>query len=193
MGYAMKRLNAISVVSLMAALASPAVAAPVRALITADQVAAAISAAAMIVSPDQVTLLTEVVAKSNAPNLKVESIEQWGNHRIKVRLGCEDQDDCLPFYVAVHFDQESGAKPAGYRSDHASAVDARQSQAQQAFSVRAGSRAVLLIDGGHVHVRLNVICLENGATGQNIRVECKDPKQTYVARVVNGGVLRGSL
>jgi hypothetical protein len=171
----------------------PAVAAPVRAIITADQVAAAISAAAMVVSPDQVTLLTEVVAKTNPPSLKVESIEQWGNHRIKVRLGCEDQDDCLPFYVAVRFDQDGGAKAAGYRSNQASAVDARQSQVQQAIAVRAGSRAVLLIDGGHVHVRLNVICLENGATGQNIRVECKDPKQTYVAKVVNGGFLRGNL
>jgi hypothetical protein len=189
----MKRLNAISVISFLAALTLPAVAAPVRAIITADEVAAAISAAAMVVSPDQVTLLTEVVAKSNAPSLKVESIEQWGNHRIKVRLGCEDQDDCLPFYVAVRFDQENGAKPAGPRSDKTPSVGARPTQGQQAFVVRSGSRAVLLIDGGHVHVRLNVICLENGATGQNIRVECKDPKQTYVAKVVNGGVLRGSL
>jgi hypothetical protein len=189
----MKRFNIIPGVSLLVAMAVPATAAPGRVLITTDQVAATISAAAMIVSPEQVTLLTEVVAKSNTPSLRVESIEPWGSHRIKVRIGCSDQDECLPFYVAVHFDQENGAKLAGSHSDGSSSINSRPSQGPQSFVVRAGSRAVLLIDGGHVHVRLNVVCLENGATGQSIRVECKDPKQTYIARVVNGGVLRGSL
>jgi hypothetical protein len=189
----MKRFNVISAVSLLVAIVVPATAAPGRVLITTDQVAAAISAAAMIVSPEQVTLLTEVVAKSDAPTLKVESIEPWGTHRIKVRLGCADQDECLPFYVAIHFDQENGSKLAGSHSDGLSSVNTRPGQGSQAFVVRAGSRAILLIDGGHVHVRLNVVCLENGAAGQSIRVECKDPKQTYIAKVVNGGVLRGSL
>jgi len=189
----MKRFNLISAVSLLVAMAVPAAAAPGRVLITTDQVAAAISAAAMVVSPEQVTLLTEVVARSDAPALKVESIEPWGIHRIKVRLGCTDQDECLPFYVAVRFDQASGAKAASSHSDETPGVNFRTSQGPQSFVVRAGSRAVLLIDGGHVHVRLNVVCLENGAAGQNIRVECKDPRQTFVAKVVNGGVLRGSL
>jgi hypothetical protein len=189
----MKKFNVISAASLLAALALHASAAPGRVLITTAQVAAAISAAAMIVSPEQVTLLTEVVSKSDAPALKVESIESWGSHRIKVRLGCADQDECLPFYVAVHFDPESGAKTAGSRSQEISSAISRPAQGSQALVVRAGSRAVLLIDGGHVHVRLNVICLENGAAGQNIRVECKDPRQTYIAKVVNGGILRGSL
>jgi hypothetical protein len=191
--YVMKSYNIIAGAILLAAMAVPAVGAPGRVLITAEQVAAAISASAMVVSPDQVTLLTEVVAKSNAPTLNVESIEPWGIHRIKVRLGCAEPDACLPFYVAVHFEPENGAKAAGARTDQATGINARASQSNQAFVVRAGSRAVLLIDGGHVHVRLNVVCLENGAAGQSIRVECKDPKQTFVAKVVNGGVLRGSL
>jgi hypothetical protein len=189
----MKSLNVIAVASLLAAMDLSAVAASGHSSITADQVAAAISASAMMVSPEQVTLLTDVVAKSSSPTLNVESIEPWGSHRIKVRMGCANQDECLPFYVAVHFDQQGEAKSASSHFDQPSSVSSRQPQSQQAFVVRAGSRAVLLIDGGHVHVRLNVVCLENGAAGQTIRVECKDPRQTYVAKVVNGGVLRGSL
>jgi flagella basal body P-ring formation protein FlgA len=50
-----------------------------------------------------------------------------------------------------------------------------------------------LLDGGHVHIRLSVVCLENGDPGQRIRVESKDPHQTFIAEVVDGGVLRGSL
>jgi len=189
----MKRLNCIAVAILLAAMELSAMAAPERAFITADQVAAAISASAMVVSPEQVTLLTEVVSKSNAPSLNVQSIEPWGSHRIKVRLSCSDQDECLPFYVAVHFENQSGVQPSPAHVDQPSSVYSRPSQNSQAYLVRAGSRATLLIDGGHVHVRLNVVCLENGAAGQSIRVECKDPRQTYVAKVVNGGVLRGSL
>jgi len=189
----MNRYNVISALSLVAAMALPAAAAPDRTSITAAQVAAAISAAAMVVSPEQVTLLTEVVSKSNSPTLTIQSIESWGSHRIKVRLGCADQEECLPFYVAVHFDNESGVQTAVAHSDEPSTANSRTSQSSQTFVVRAGSRAILLIDGGHVHVRLNVVCLENGAAGQRIRVECKDPKQTYIAKVVNGGVLRGSL
>jgi hypothetical protein len=192
-GYTMKSYNLISALSLFAVMALPAAAASDRVLITADQVAVAISASAMVVSPDQVTLLTEVVSKSTAPTLKVESIEPWGTHRIKVRLGCADQQDCLPFYVAVRFDQQNAAKDPVAHADPAISSISRSSQSSQAFVVRAGSHAVLLIDGGHVHVRLNVVCLENGATGQSIRVECKDPRQTYIAKVLNGGVLRGSL
>jgi hypothetical protein len=189
----MKRYNLIAVASLLAAMDLSAVAASGRTSITADQVAAAISASAMVVSPEQVTLLTDVVAKSSSPALNVESIEPWGSHRIKVRMGCADQQECLPFYVAVHFDQQGGAKPVASYSDQALSASAPPNQNQRAFLVRAGSRAVLLIDGGHVHVRLNVVCLENGAAGQTIRVECKDPRQIYVAKVVSGGVLRGSL
>ncbi|MGD0734494.1 MAG: flagella basal body P-ring formation protein FlgA [Terracidiphilus sp.] len=189
----MKRFNFIFAVCLLAAGSVPALAQSGRVLITADQVATAISASAMVVSPDQVTLLTEVVSKTRAPGLTVESIEPWGSHRIKVRLGCAEQDECLPFFVAVHFDPENGAKAAGSRSDQTSGGNARTSQESQAYVVRAGSRAILLIDSGHVHVRLNVVCLENGAAGQSIRVECKDPRQTYIAKVVNSGVLRGSL
>jgi hypothetical protein len=189
----MKRLNCIVVASLLAAMELSAMAAPERALITADQVAAAISASAMVVSPEQVTLLTEVVSKSNAPTLNVESIEPWGSHRIKVRLGCSDKDECLPFYVAVHFDNQSGGQPSAAHSLESSSLYSRPSQSSQAYLVRAGSRAVLLIDGGHVHVRLNVVCLENGTAGQTIRVECKDPRKTYIAKVVHDGVLRGSL
>jgi hypothetical protein len=189
----MTRHQLISAVSLLAAMASTATAAPGRAVITPEQVAAAISGAAMKVLPEQVTLLSEVIAKSNSPTLNVESIEPWGSHRMKVRLGCANQEQCLPFYVSVRFDQESGAKPSVALVDQASAMSLRLNHEPKEFVVRAGSKATLLLDGGHVHIRLSVVCLENGAAGQKIRVECKDPKQTYVAEVVEGGILRGSL
>jgi flagella basal body P-ring formation protein FlgA len=59
--------------------------------------------------------------------------------------------------------------------------------------VKAGSPATLLLDGDHVHIRLSVICLQNGITGQTIRATSKDHTVVYTAEVVDGGVLKGRL
>jgi hypothetical protein len=189
----MTRYHLISAVALSVAMALPAAAAPGSAAITTEQVAAAISGAGMNVSPEQVTLLTAVVSKSGTPTLSVQSIEPWGDRRMKVRLGCVNQQECLPFYVSIHRDQTIGTTSATAQSDQAPIMTSHSNRDPKPFAVRAGSRATLLLDGGHVHIRLSVVCLESGATGQKIRVETKDPHQTYVAEVVDGGVLRGSL
>jgi flagella basal body P-ring formation protein FlgA len=59
--------------------------------------------------------------------------------------------------------------------------------------VRAGSPAVLLIEGDHIHIQIQVVCLENGAPGQTIRASSKDHRQTYTAKVGEDAVLRGKL
>jgi hypothetical protein len=187
-----KRYCLISVLALSGALAIPAAAATGRAAVTTEQVAAAISGTGVSVLPEQVTLLTNVTTKSDPPTLNVHSIEPWGDHRMKVRMECASQEECLPFYVSVRLDQKDGAIAAANLSNQP-AANARPNHDARSFALRAGSRATLLLDGGHVHIRLSVVCLENGDVGQKIRVESKDPRQTYVAEVVDGGILRGSL
>jgi hypothetical protein len=188
----MTKHTLISVIALSAAMALPAVAAPGRAAVTTEQVAAAISGTGVSVLPEQVTLLTNVTTKSDSPALNVHSIEPWGDHRMKVRMECASQEECLPFYVSVRLDQQNGAIAAANLSNQV-AANVRPNRDAKSFALRAGSRATLLLDGGHVHIRLSVVCLENGDVGQKIRVESKDPRQTYVAEVVDGGILRGSL
>lgn len=194
----MTRYHLISVVILSAAMALPAAAAPGRAAITTEQVAAAISGAGLNVLPEQVTLLSDVVAKSDSPTLNVQSIEPWGDRRMRVRLDCTTHEECLPFYVSVQLEKKSGlartlALPALALSDQPSSVSSRPKAEPKSSLLRAGSRATLLLDGGHVHIRLSVVCLENGDPGQKIRVESKDPHQTFIAEVLDGGVLRGRL
>jgi hypothetical protein len=161
--------------------------------ISTDQVAGAISRAGMSVLSEQVTLLSDVVAHTASPNLIVESIEPWGEGRMKARLGCANSEECLPFYVSIRCNQAGGERPGGALLDQSYAPVSRPAPNPRSYVVRSGSRATLLLDRNHVHIRLSVICLENGAAGQRIRVESKDPKQTYVAEVVEGGVVRGSL
>jgi len=59
--------------------------------------------------------------------------------------------------------------------------------------VRSGSPATLMLDSDRVHIRLSVICLENGAPGQRIRVTGKDHRLVFTAQVIDGSLLKGRL
>jgi hypothetical protein len=177
----------ISIAIFSLAMALPVAAATGHDSITKEQVAAAMSGAGMKVSADQVTLLTDVVSNSPAPALKVEAMERWGADRMRVRLDCAKREDCLPFYVAVRWMQEGTALPV----QTAALVQARVDPSS--YVVRAGSSAILMLEGDHVHIRIPVVCLENGTPGQTIRVASKDHRLTYTAQVVDGTVLKGSL
>jgi len=187
----MTRDRFLPVPILFAAMALPAVAASGRVAITTEQVATAINAAGMKVSADQIELLTEVVATNSAPALKVESMERWGDHRMKLRLDCVKAQECLPFFVAVQWSQAKAIPSVS--AEHSSSAFFAAKPDSNSFIVRAGSPAVLLLDGDHIHIRLPVVCLENGALGQTIRVASKDHRQTYTAEVGDNAVLRGKL
>jgi hypothetical protein len=175
----------ISALTLSAALALPAATPTGHVSITATQVASAITGAGMNVSADQVSLLTDVVASSASPKLEVQSMEPWGDRRMRVRLSCANQEDCLPFFVAVRVGPDSAAQQASGSSP--ARLDPKS------FIVRAGAPAILLLEGAHVHIRIAVVCLEGGAPGQTIRVASRDHRQTYMAKVVDETILRASL
>jgi hypothetical protein len=185
------KIRSLAIPILAAAAALSAAAAPVRDAITATQVADAISEAGTKVSARQVTLLTDVVSTDSAPILKVQSMEPWGNHQIKVRMSCARREECLPFFVAVRDNDQNLLQLVSEDSRGSSTT--RSKPDPKSFVVRSGTPVTLLIDGERIHIKLSVICLENGAPGQTIRAASIDHKQTYVAEVVDGTLLRGRL
>ena len=173
---------------LAAGAVSPAMAAPGHYPISAEQVAATMDRIGMRIAPDQVTLLTEVVATTSAPRLRVNSVEPWSDGRLRARLECESPEQCLPFFV--------GLRVNGAQSEAAGALPELPVAAPRlarAIAIRNGDEAILRLDSERVHIRLSVICLENGAQGQTIRVTTKDRKMTYRAQVVDGATLQGRL
>jgi hypothetical protein len=182
--------NSISILLLSFTLALPT-AAGAQSAITAGQIAAAMSDAGLNTSAKQVVLLTNVVSSSSAPKLRVESMEQWGDHKMKVRLSCAKSEECLPFFVAIRGSQAQVASPD--IADHPSAAISRVKPDSNSFAVHAGSRETLVLEGAHVHIQLPVVCLENGAVGQTILAASLDHKQTYRAEVTENSVLRGRL
>jgi hypothetical protein len=183
----------ISALILSVAVAMPASAAPARDSITTEQVAAAMSGAGIAVSAQQVMLLADVVATTSAPVLKVESMQRWGDNRMRVRLDCANREECLPFFVTVNWSQKEAVEPTVADSDRPLPQPSAARPGPRSFVVRAGSPAVLLLEGDHIHIQLTVVCLENGASGQTIRVASKDHRQTYTAQVGDGSVLRAKL
>jgi|CZKL01.1.fsa_nt_gi hypothetical protein len=191
----MMQLKLIKSVLLSVVVAVPAVAAPARQSITAEQIAAAMNGAGMQITAQQVSLLTDVVATTSRPVLKVRSLEPWGDHRMMVRLECANPEECLPFFVAARFSQGNDVHPVTSDSERASATtsDTQTKAASTPPVMRTGALATLMIDSNSMHIKLAVVSLENGTTGQTIRVASKDRKQIYSAKVVSSTLLVGSL
>ncbi|HUD55494.1 MAG TPA: flagella basal body P-ring formation protein FlgA [Terracidiphilus sp.] len=186
----MKRLKVILSCMVVGAAASSAAAAQGRYVISTDQIAATMSRMGMQVSPQQVTLLSDVVATKVSPILKVRSIERWDDQRMMARMECENTVECLPFFVGLRIGQGNATQASGSSSQAYSSAPGLPSKA---FVVRSGSPATLMLDSERVHIRLSVICLQNGAPGQMIRVTGKDRKLVFTAQVIDGGLLKGRL
>ena len=189
----MTHYKLIGITFLFAALSLPAKAASDREVITTAQIAAAIWDAGLKVSAEQVTLLSDVMAKTSAPALKVESMGLWEGNRAQVRLDCVISDECLPFVVTIRRSQKRDSEEEVAASERTPAQRSSVEAPKSKVIVRNGSLGVLLLDGGHVHIQLAVVCLENGLVGQTIRVASRGHEHTYMAEVCSDGLLRGTL
>jgi hypothetical protein len=162
-----------------------------RYAITAGQIAAAVASHGIQVTPDQVTFLSSVVAHVESPDLKVESIDPMGPQRAIARVECADSRQCLPFVVSLRFEQTANAQPSPLDASRPAPV--LPPTKPSAIVLRAGSPAVLLLNGAHVHISLPVICLDSGAPGQTIRATDRDRRLVYTGRVTANGILEGRL
>ena len=174
-----------------------------RFVLTAATISSALSGNGVSISEQQVTLPTEIVAGVADPVLAVSSMERGRGHVTRVRMSCRNASECLPFYVSVRSEdmlatetrQPSQKAPMQRREAQIGSQAGFQtdSHAGAPILLRAGSHAMLLIDDDHLHMRLPVVCLENGALGAVIRVASGDHKQMYRAEVLDGSSLKGRL
>jgi hypothetical protein len=176
--------------TLCAAMALPAVAATPRYAITTDRIAAALANFGITVSPDQVTLLSSVVANTAEPQLKVRSVEPSGTQRVLARLECADNNQCLPFFVMVQLSAAAPPVPSQVNRPVPSGDAAHP--VSSALIVHSGSMVTLHLESGPVHISIPVTCLESGASGETIRAMDKSNRQVYRAQIVSKDALRGS-
>jgi hypothetical protein len=158
--------------------------------VTTAEIAKALNKAGVEVTPDRVALLADVHATIPEPTLKVRSLEKSGNQKIVARMECENNQECLPFFVGVQPGPGETNMPSIVTSPRPVAISY---PAFSSFVLRTGTTATLQLDGEHVHITIPVICMENGAVGQIVRVTDKSRKLVYRAEVIDSGLLKGRL
>ena len=119
-----------------------------------------------------------------APALEADAPSPGGNRVARVRISCRDHADCLPFYISL---PDTATMPA------ATPVGARPLLPAATPVLRAGGHALLAIDDHRIHIRLQVIALENGEPGRTVRVASLDHKQIFAAQVIDSTLVKGSL
>jgi hypothetical protein len=170
-----------------------------RFVLTAGQIAQALSGRGIDVSENQVTMLANDVATEKRPQLDVMSIAPLGERlsgehsesRSLVKLGCHLPGICLPFYAIM----SASAKSTEGGSGGTAAAPNPTKPVMKAGSVAimpAGTHALLVMDDTRSHVQVSVVTLQNGNAGDRIRVSSPDHKQAYTAEVVDATLLRRS-
>jgi len=189
----MKHYQRILSCVMVLAAALPAGAASVHQPITSAQIAAAVNRFGIPIAPQQVVLLANVVATTANPELRVESVQRWDDQKMMVRLSCAQAGQCIPFFVGLRVNRDAQDQAMAASNAAVSLVRASQPAMVRTPAVRAGMPATLFLEGDHVHIRLSVICLQNGTPGQTIRATDKSRRMVYTAEVADNGILKGRL
>jgi hypothetical protein len=177
-----------------AALIPAAVSQPVVARIpgsiqagSVQQVVDALALAGVMVAPDQIEFLSGIRSAKESASIQVVSTSNSSAGMVKVKLRCQDNHECLPFYVLVHSLDKLNVGSARLKTVSAAETDVPQN------IIRGGEHATLILESPDSRMSLPVICLQSGNVGQTIRVASPDHRQLFDAVVVAPGMLKGSL
>ncbi len=145
------------------------------------------------------------------PQLEVQSVSVLAPHQARLRVACRLRAECLPFLASVVWPERAGGPPSPSMLDGSVSGSVLPSVSSNAAnpvpgsgaalggspaageSVRPGSPATLTLEGGRIHISLQVVCLQSGSTGDLIRVASRDRKQTYRAEILTPTLLKGRL
>lgn len=162
----------------------------VRPYISEDDVAGGMRDRGVIVRPKQVSLLSNIPARSEHPALELVKIEPLSPTSSRVLMRCIDRGSCIPFYVVV-----SGlvSTDQGIEVSPKDRVASAQKTASGPIVMKRGSKATLQIVAPQMLITIQVVCLQNGRQGEKIKVTSTDQKNTYSAEIVSPGLLRSGL
>jgi len=190
------RLNQFAgLLLLLVPLAATAGQTPERFAISTRRIADALASAGLPVPVSQVEFLSEVSAASDHAVLQVVSTTNRGGGTAMVKLRCHDNHECLPFYVVIHRSAARfvNGEAGGTRLQLASERTPLVEDSSFPRVIRGGDPAILILENADYRIRVPVICLQNGARGQRIRVASKDHRRFFEGEVVGTGMLKGRL
>ena len=185
-----------------------------RSPVTNAQVVLALQGAQIPVEGVEIKMAAAISSSSPNAELEITGLSPVNSRTMRLRLDCKHHGQCIPFYASVAWpdkvpsdlDQalKSGKlakanntikrEPTGdTRKAQESIIIVGRTPEQFVSAMKSGHPATLLIEDGRIHIRLQVICLQSGITGDKVRVTTSDHKQSYLAEVIAPNLLRGSL
>lgn len=184
-------------------------AAPARSVIEASQVVAAMRDDSLPIEGAKVKISAPVTSSIVMAKLEVLSATVIGSHDVRLRMACLDRSACVPFFAIANYadavdedkfrrgklTQQADAQTPSQADSPMSNASASKltNAAKDAPLLHAGASASLECDADRIHIRLEVISLQNGHPGDRVRVSSLDHKQIYTAEVVTPTLLKGEL
>lgn len=184
---------------LMAGVAAAQGISGVRHRIGEADVARELSSIGLNVGLSQVHLPAYITSATAAPRLKIVTAESIEANQIRVELSCPMASECLPFFATLDVEAaDLFSAAARLKSREAIASNRRPEVSSGAGPInesrlRVGSHAVLVIRDANIDIHLQVLAMDSGTIGQQVRVCTLDRKKVFHATVAGQGTVTGMM
>ena len=165
--------------------------------ISEGDIVRALSATGVSVDIAHVHLPAHVSATTALPKLDVVAADPLGNNQVRLELRCNAASECLPF-LAIADVKDPILVAASARPKHFSADATNHPMRLQAVAIskdgpqlKVGSQAVLEIRDGQMDIHLQVLAIDTGAVGRQVRVCTLDRKKVFHAIVTSERTVTG--
>lgn len=180
----------------VAAIGSAQGIAGARYRIAEADIVAELRAIGLNVGLSQVHLPAYISSAIEAPKLGIITAEPIGTNQARLELSCSKASECLPFFATVDvkepdiFSAEIRLKTREGPANRQPTLRNGATPANEA-RLKVGSLATLEIRDSHIHIRLQVLTIDSGAIGQQVRVSTLDRKKVFRATVTGEDTVTG--
>lgn len=161
--------------------------------LTGAVVAAALNRTGLAVVATQIDLPSPLSAATKEPQLRVTMADLLPDGRLRVRLACQQTGDCMPFLATVRLPSAPESLTAMANLQKTVKTASTPIHPAATGHLLAGQHATLLMEDNRMRIALEVISIDSGVPGSEVRVSSLDRKQTFRAVVVDAGTVRGTL
>jgi hypothetical protein len=177
--------------------------------ITERDIAKELDVVGIDVDASQIHLPVHMDAADASPKLEIVTAQPLRDSQLRLELRCPTTSVCLPFLAMLDV-KDANLVSAAIRLKIGSANTSRQRMASQGGAqvdqelrgsgvsaredrprLKVGSRAVLEMRDGHMEIHIQVLAIDSGSIGQQVRVCTLDRKKVFQATVTGEGTVTG--
>ena len=151
------------------------------------------------VNASQVHLPAQISARTASQKLEIVTVQPLKANQVRIELRCSKAAECLPFFASLDV-EDANQTSADIQSRITSSTAPSHQTAEPiggepviGRQLKVGSHAVLTIRDGHLNIHLQVLAIDSGAVGQQVRVSTLDRKKIFHATVTGEGTVAGGV